>query len=898
MITKKISALLKKEYQIPLMQSKKVYRAISFLSIAAFIVTNTCYAFSGSGALRPAMVMGKLIQPSAVKFQPLGMLTDDGRLNMRRLEKLLGATATEIIRKDAGNKDITVNCIFIGSARYLSDNEGFVPLGRIGDIDYALVATKLEDAAYDYSKLWYKTLMEVIKLLSPSEDKRYEVLHRALSGAKPIVLFQDEFDFTKGMSEVLKRITGETEELSLTPDNAEKIAKRYIQLAYYLGSSKLHERLIGDFLAVDKDDKDGLVKLAQKFREDGEIQRLVDFLNSSKDEILSAAIENRLRGIPGYEWLNSSIDRTGYQRRLEEAGFSFARKEAQKEPKRVIVFDLDGTVLDTEEITLAVFIRHITRIVNGIDDINWSPNPKQVEEAQNIYKQCVAISTVPARKIFETAEGIAKDRGFSVKSVKEYIEAFDRDKRETIIAEIKKSPTKLIFPDALILLNFLKKYTDVELYLCSGAAPVYTQEACKEAGLVAIFGNNIFGSRRDESPEMPKDKKDLIRRLKTEKNLSNAEIMLIDDLKGFIVRIKEGNDAIAVAIDRGNTKLQEFIDSGADFIANSLANPEGFCKVVNIPISLQAKKAAIVSNIKGMIERDRLEYEETGHISLLLLKGGEEEGGCQAELRSETVERLKKHWLLVSCPIRKIGEAGALVKWGMSGLQYPLKIMETKPLIFTKEFIDIARGMIMNRDFTGLKAWIAEAEGLDPTDVGHKALSRALDYLSKEVQQMLLYRISSRDAAMLEFVRGENGEELPLVQAEQKARNLLNGRDPYKVDEQDFFKAIVVGATNPLHAHPGSLRYSVGERYKEGGSLRPAIERSRAEFGIEDIELLTSIMNAFHSPSSNEMPDELNQMTTQELEILERGTALLQEQRILGVFGPLETVSEEARFGM
>ena len=309
----------------------------------------------------------------------------------------------------------------------------------------------------------------------------------------------------------------------------------------------------------------------------------------------------------------------------------------------------------------------------------------------------------------------------------------------------------------------------------------------------------------------------------------------------------------------------------------------GIGKIETLPVKMVNKKGKVRPDV----------YQ----LSLLLLKGGDEEGGCQSELRYQTIERLKKHWLLVYCPIRKIGEAGALAKWGMSGLQYPLKIMETNP-IFTEDFIAIARGMIINRDIAGLKAWIKQAEGLDSADVGHKSLSRALDYLSKEAQRILLYRISSLDEIMKDFIRGESGEELDMKQIEQKARNLLNGRDPYKVDEQDFFKAIVVGATNPLHAHPGSLRHNVGERYKEGGSLRPAIERSRAEFGIENIELLASIMNAFHSPSSNEIPDELSQMTTQELEILEREIALLQGQGTLGVFVPLGATPETVRTGM
>lgn len=315
---------------------------------------------------------------------------------------------------------------------------------------------------------------------------------------------------------------------------------------------------------------------------------------------------------------------------------------------------------------------------------------------------------------------------------------------------------------------------------------------------------------------------------------------------------------------------------------------------------LQARRAAIINIMRDMIKRDRSEYGETGYMSLLLLKGGEEEGGCQTELRSPLLERLKKHWLLVLCPVRRIGEAGVLAKWGRIGLQYPLNFMETNPK-FSKEFIDIARGMIKNGDVSGLKKWISEADALDPADMGHKALSRALDYLSRESQQILLYRISGRSEIMREYIRGENGEELSIEQIEEKAKNLLNGRDPYRIDEQDFFKEIVVGATNPLRAHPGSLRHNVGERYQEGGSLRPAVERSRAEFGIDDIGIIASIMNVFHSPNKDEIPEELNQMAAQDLEILEKELyrlSLARKQETIGVFAPLEAVLGEARFGM
>jgi len=262
---------------------KNVRKGLALIIIIIFLCQNLY-------ALRVPMNMDKDRKEEFLNAQ---IFSNDGRLNVWKLEKLLGDIATKLIREDTGLINLTVKSIFIGSTKYLCDREGLLPLGRIGDIEYIFMVPEIEDANYNYSELWYRTLTKAMEFLSPSRDKEYEILHWTLQDIEPAIVFQDRFDLIVNIVGALREFTNISDGMPISQGDADKIAKRYIQLAYYLGSLELHDRLLGDFLKIARDDIDSIIKLAQGFRKDVEIRKLVDFLNSSKDEEVSAAIEKK-----------------------------------------------------------------------------------------------------------------------------------------------------------------------------------------------------------------------------------------------------------------------------------------------------------------------------------------------------------------------------------------------------------------------------------------------------------------------------------------------------------------------------------------------------------------------------------------------------------------------------
>ncbi|MEK9150302.1 MAG: hypothetical protein AAB267_09715, partial [Candidatus Desantisbacteria bacterium] len=148
--------------------------------------------------------------------------------------------------------------------------------------------------------------------------------------------------------------------------------------------------------------------------------------------------------------------------------------------------------------------------------------------------------------------------------------------------------------------------------------------------------------------------------------------------------------------------------------------------------------------------------------------------------------------------------------------------------------------------------------------------------------QVVLYRTASREEIIKEYIRGEHGEELNIADAERKARALLAGKDPYKVDEQDFFRSIVRGDTDPNDAHSGSLSHDLLRHYEEGGILKGALVENVAKYNIPK-KALISIMCVFRCPSRTELFSDLAQLPQEDRGFLEtklEGTVFMHDEML------------------
>ena len=275
----------------------------------------------------------------------------------------------------------------------------------------------------------------------------------------------------------------------------------------------------------------------------------------------------------------------------------------------------------------------------------------------------------------------------------------------------------------------------------------------------------------------------------------------------------------------------------------------------------------ILIDIIELLKRDRIINQGAGYIATFLLKGGEE-AGCHPVVLQETFERIGEHYGCFSAPSRPIGKEGVLKRKGLLGLQHSLVTMSQNPR-YTEDFLRQGSEALLRQDVRALESWISDANTIDPDEKGHRTLACALNSLKKTGQQVMTYRISSRAEIIRDFVRGREGEELDMAEAEQIASELLNGQDPYKADEQDFFRAIVIGDINPYLAHPGSLRHSLLKHLENGGVLSPVIERAIEDYRI-DREDAVRIINVFRCPNAEEdLFHELAQISHSDLEFFE-----------------------------
>ncbi len=130
-------------------------------------------------------------------------------------------------------------------------------------------------------------------------------------------------------------------------------------------------------------------------------------------------------------------------------------------------------------------------------------------------------------------------------------------------------------------------------------------------------------------------------------------------------------------------------------------------------------------------------------------------------------------------------------------------------------------------------------------------LITSYEYFNRPVQWVLLERTKDRKRIL---------EELGVD--EEKVKELLKGRDYREVPEQDFVKAVIVGATNMKKAHPGSLRSLAMKTIEEKGV--------KETLKLEGSDFYPFIQNVVHCPWAKELDTDLNLLTEEEKSKIKR----------------------------
>ncbi|MDD5433020.1 MAG: hypothetical protein PHO70_08605, partial [Candidatus Omnitrophica bacterium] len=219
-----------------------------------------------------------------------------------------------------------------------------------------------------------------------------------------------------------------------------------------------------------------------------------------------------------------------------------------------------------------------------------------------------------------------------------------------------------------------------------------------------------------------------------------------------------------------------------------------------------------------LLEADRLQ-DERGHgrFSLVLLFGGEQ-GGLNPLIEEEVYSLLTDDFEIFKLDIHSLSESAILtifndlIKQIMVNEEYSLPVSDLNKLDVMWSFSNANGGLEDH-----LKDYLVKIQ-VSPRA---KRLQELLRYCGQDSRVLVLRRKNSRSAVM---AHRRISIEL--------AQKLLDGRNPFTVDEQDFVRQIVVGSQDNTLVMPGMLRYISKRESRRTDGVLYVIEFQPVEGGI------------------------------------------------------------------
>jgi len=220
-------------------------------------------------------------------------LIRDGKLNIFLLEKLLSEEATALLQEEIPREDMDVRVRFVGSAKYLCDDEGWLNVEAVRNFDVHAVLDKrardflpdgmIENAIKRASEriiqsgqsalsldlmLWGR-LNWILLLLDKSEQSRLDQAFKTIKHKSTMYIRHPVEEL---ISEPLAIARGDDHIRGLL----QRKAKDHIQLLYYFGNVESYKRYRDRFLEVfNNEDYAKLKELAIELEADSEIAAII-----------------------------------------------------------------------------------------------------------------------------------------------------------------------------------------------------------------------------------------------------------------------------------------------------------------------------------------------------------------------------------------------------------------------------------------------------------------------------------------------------------------------------------------------------------------------------------------------------------------------------------------------
>ncbi|RKY83781.1 hypothetical protein DRQ11_12550, partial [candidate division KSB1 bacterium] len=346
-------------------------------------------------------------------------------------------------------------------------------------------------------------------------------------------------------------------------------------------------------------------------------------------------------------------------------------------------------------------------------------------------------------------------------------------------------------------------------------------------------------------------------------------VYLYADLKE---RAKRALKAEGKKIDEGSKDFKNMMErlkerDRRDRSDKNLRNYPGLFIVVD---TTSKKPMRIFKEVKGKLRRRLHEEEElvrkrlsvleklinSQDKAIMLFKGGKG-GALEKNLMKKLTNALKKDFEVRLSYQLALNPYQVVKRWGKTGLKVLVEKLKDDQI--PQETIKVGLSLLEEENGWEFERWIDGIRSSYPESKNANALWFAFHYLSGNAKIVVIENKENKSYEKLL-------EHYQITKERLKERmKELNIEELKEMKFQDFTKFVIVGETNILKSHKGSLRELVGKELKEGCIKRMLVEGKN--IGISE-GAVGNACNAVHIASFEELVREVSTFNKEEIEIL------------------------------